>query len=432
MSGTATRSGTSSATRSTDARNTGVLVGFTAVSSLADGVLKVVLPLLAVRLTRSPLAVTGVALTLTLPWLLVALHVGVLVDRVDRRRLLMLANLLRFAAMAVLALLAWREAVSLPVLYLAGAVLGVGEVVAVTTATAVVPSAITRDGQERANSWITGAETVCSEFSGPFVGGLLVAAGFFTALSASTAAFAVALVLPALIVGVGRRVAPRPAPQPVHRQIAAGLAHLWRHRLLRTMALTLSVLCVCWGAWLALIPLVATEVLQATPSQYGLVLSALGVGGALGAVAATPLNRLVGRRWVMFGDIIGTLAMVAAPLLTTSIVAVGAGAFLGGLGGTLWVVNARTLAQRLVPLDMMGRFAAAWRLFSWGALPVGALAVGLLAEVVGLRLAFLPFVVVTALLMIPFLRVVTPEAVSAAETADAEQAATPVAPAVPD
>lgn len=429
MSSTVTMHQAPAPARSADGRNTGVLVGFTAVSSLADGVLKVVLPLLAVRLTRSPLAVTAVALTLTLPWLLVALHVGVLVDRFDRRRLLMLANALRFVAMAALAVLAWRDAVSLPLLYVAGAVLGVAEVVAVTAATAVVPSAVSRAGQERANSWITGAETVCSEFCGPFVGGLLVTAGFLAALSASTAAFAVALVLPALIVGVGRRAVPRPAPQPVHRQIAAGLAHLWQHRLLRTMALTLTVLCVCWGAWLALIPLVATEVLAATPTGYGLVLSALGVGGALGAITATPLNRLVGRRWVMFGDILGTLAMVAAPLFTTSVVAVGAGAFLGGLGGTLWVVNARTLAQRLVPLNMMGRFAAAWRLFSWGALPVGALTVGVLAELVGLRLAFAPFAVATVLLIVPFLRVVTAEAVAAAETADADMAADPATPA---
>src|SRR5687767_1714425 len=99
-----------------DRRNTGVLVGFTAVTNLADGVTKVALPLLATTLTDSPGQVAGVALTLTLPWLLVALHVGVLVDRFDRRVLLWLADLARLGAVGALLVLP----VSLPLLYGAG------------------------------------------------------------------------------------------------------------------------------------------------------------------------------------------------------------------------------------------------------------------------------------------------------------------------
>ncbi|MFD0891607.1 hypothetical protein ACFQ08_44260, partial [Streptosporangium algeriense] len=68
-------------------RNETVLVGFTVATNLADGVAKIALPLLAVELTDSPGLVAGVGLTLTLPWLLASLHVGVLVDRGDRRRL---------------------------------------------------------------------------------------------------------------------------------------------------------------------------------------------------------------------------------------------------------------------------------------------------------------------------------------------------------
>src|ERR1043165_6371732 len=80
-------------------RNTAVVAAFTAATNLADGVMKMALPLLAAQLTRSPAQVTAVSLTLTLPWLLIALHIGVLVDRFDRRRLLWLANGMRLAAM---------------------------------------------------------------------------------------------------------------------------------------------------------------------------------------------------------------------------------------------------------------------------------------------------------------------------------------------
>jgi MFS family permease len=160
--------------------------------------------------------------------------------------------------------------------------------------------------------------------------------------------------------------------------------------------------------------------LHASPSRYGILLSALGLGGFAGVICTSPLNRLVGRRWVMFADLAGTFCMVAAPVLSRNLWVIAASAFAGGMGGTLWTVNARTLAQRLVPNEMMGRFWAAWRLFSWGALPVGSILAGALGELFGLRHAFIAFAVAVCVLVPPFLKVVTPAAIEAAENFDAE------------
>jgi len=179
------------------------------------------------------------------------------------------------------------------------------------------------------------------------------------------------------------------------------------------MALSLSVLCACWGAWLALMPLFATTAMGLDAKGYGIMLSALGVGGLMGAVSTTTLNRLFGRRNVMLADLIGTFAMVAIPVVTTNLWAVSAGAFFGGLGGTLWTVNSRTISQHLVPGSMLGRYSAASRLFSWGAMPIGAALVGVLAEFFGIRIAFAVFAVCTALLIIPFILVVTPARLNA-------------------
>ena len=400
----------------TDLRNSVVLMVFTAVTNLADGVTKIVLPLLAIRLTQSPLQVTGVALTLTLPWLLTALHIGAIVDRLDRRRLIVAANGMRVTAVTALLFAVQVGAASIPLLYAAGLVLGVAEVIALTAATALVPMAVSPPGRDRVNSWMTAAETVCNDFCGPFVGGMLVAVGYAFALGSSASAFLATLLIPLLLVGSfrpARRASA--AARPMRAEIVEGMRFLWRSPLLRTMALTLTVLCLCWGAWLGLIPLLATRAAHVGPTGYGLIISGLGVGGVSGAVSAVPLNRLVGRRWVMFGDLVGTFAMVATPVATTSAITIGASAFLGGMGGTLWSVNARTLSQQLVPAELMGRFHAAWRLLSWGALPIGSGVVGALAEVVGLRAAFLPFVVGAAALVVPFFRVITPQAVAAAE-----------------
>ncbi|MCX4672529.1 MFS transporter [Streptomyces sp. NBC_01381] len=398
----------------TGRRNTAVLVGFTAVTNLADGVMKMALPLLAAQLTGSPAQVTAVSMTLTLPWLLVALHIGVLVDRFDRRRLLWGANGMRLAAMGWLTGSAVTGGITLVQLFSAGVILGVADVLASTSASALVPAAVPAAGRERANAWMVGAETVGQEFAGPFVGGLLLAAGTGLALGLIGASYAIAAL--ALLLLVGRFQAARPAadaaPVSVNSRIAEGLRFLWGDPVLRTLSLVVAVLAAVWGAWLALMPLYAQQAMELGPQEYGIVLSALGVGGVAGTVAVTWVNRLLGARWAMFADLVGTTAMVALPALTTNIAAVAVGAFLGGMGGTLWTVNARTITQRMVPDAMLGRYGAAARLFSFGAMPLGAALVGLLAELGGMRPAFGVFAVATAATPVLFLRNVTRQALA--------------------
>lgn len=408
------------APRDRSSRNTAVLVSFTAITNLADGVTKVVLPLMATALTDSPAQVAGVGLTLTLPWLLVALHVGVLVDRFDRRLLLWLADATRILVVGALLLLALSDSVTLPALYAGGLALGIAEVVALTSAATLVPSAVAPAGQERANAWVAGAETACNEFCGPFVGGLLVAAGASVALGWTAVGYLIGTLILILLAGrfKPRSDDTRPAGS-VNQRITEGLRFLWQQRLLRLMALALTVLSACWGAWLALMPLLATTLMNLDAREYGILLSALGAGGLVGALTVTTVNRLLGRRWAMFADLLGTAAMVAAPVITTNLWVVAGGAFLGGMGGILWTVNARTIGQRLVPDAMFGRYNAAARLFSWGAMPLGAGLVGVLAEWFGMRAAFAVFAVATVLIIVPFLRTVTPGALAEADAAPA-------------
>ncbi|MFJ6632456.1 MFS transporter [Streptomyces sp. NPDC091376] len=399
-------------------RNTTVLVTFTAITNLADGVTKVVLPLMATRLTDSPAQVAGVGLTLTLPWLLVALHVGVLVDRFDRRLLLWIADIARMLVVAALLFLSLQDAVTILALYTGGLVLGVAEVVALTSAATLVPSAVAPAGQERANAWVAGAETACNEFCGPFVGGLLVAAGASVALGWTGAGYLIGTLILVLLVGRFKPKADDTRPAgTVNQRIGEGIRFLWQQRLLRLMALALTVLSACWGAWLALMPLVATSLMDLDAREYGMLLSALGAGGLVGALTVTTVNRVLGRRWSMFADLVGTAAMVATPVISTNLWVVAAGAFLGGMGGILWTVNSRTISQRLVPDAMFGRYNAAARLFSWGAMPLGAGLVGVLAEWLGIRTAFAVFTVATLLIIVPFLRTVTPQALAEADAA---------------
>ncbi|MFG2848516.1 MFS transporter [Kitasatospora sp. NPDC048296] len=398
------------------ARNAQVLVAFTAVTNLTDGVTKVALPLIASSLTKSPVLVSGVLFTMTLPWLLVALHVGALVDRADRRRLLWLANGLRVAAIAAVLAAMEADAIGLPLLYAGAVVLGVAEVIALTSASALVPSAIAPARRERVNAVMTGVETVSNEFVGPFVGGVLVTVSASLALGVSTGGYlAATAVLPLL---VGRFKVARAADRPqvsVNRQIGEGLRFLWRQQLLRTLSLSVAALVFCWAAWFALMPLVATRTWKVSPTGYGALVGALGVGGLIGTLVVGRVNRLLGRRWAMFANIVAAASMVAVPAVAANVWACGAAAFLGGLGSTLWVVNTRTISQALVGADMMGRYSSASRLFSGGALPLGAAVAGGLGQAVGYRITFALFAAAAAIVIVPFVRAFTPEALAEVE-----------------
>ncbi|MYS78947.1 MFS transporter [Embleya scabrispora] len=414
------------------ARNTAVLLAFTLATNLADGITKIALPVLATRSTDSPALISLVSLTLTLPWLLVALPVGVLVDRADRRRLLWLADGLRLLTIGGLIAIVLGGRATLGVLALGGLVLGVAEVIALTATSALIPAIVPRADRERANALITGAETAANEFAGPFVGGLLLAAGTGLALGVTWVAYLAASLLLLLLTGRFRAAgragndsdvtstgtdggsaasdAPEAAaPESVAGQIGAGLGFLRRHRLLRTMSLILTVLCASWGGWLALMPLVAHDLMRLSAREYGVVLSALGVGGLLGALVVGRLNRLIGHRRVMLADLVGTFAMMAVPAVTTNLWAVAAAAFVGGLGGTLWSVDARLIGQNLVPEHMMGRYSGAARLLGWGAMPLGAGLIGVLAQWFGVRAAFVVFAIAVAATIPVYLRVVTAE-----------------------
>ncbi|GAA3797504.1 hypothetical protein GCM10022226_16060 [Sphaerisporangium flaviroseum] len=166
---------------------------------------------------------------------------------------------------------------------------------------------------------------------------------------------------------------------------------------------------------------------------YGLLISAIGVGGLAGALLTSVVNRLVGMRWALFLDLVGTFVMMIVPAVLPVPWAVGAAALVGGMGGTLWTVNSRVIAQTVVPGHLLGRYGAASRLLGWGALPVAAGLAGLLAELVGVRMTFAVFAGTTALLFVPFLRAVTDRELAAATSAggsDADHASTGTDPEI--
>ncbi len=141
---------------------------------------------MAVTLVDSPALVAGVAFLGTLPWLVFALPAGALADRVDRRRSMLVANLLRAAVVAILVLVAVLGWTSLAALYAVALCLGIAEVVYDTSAQSILPQLIGREQLSRANGRLQAAELTANEFVGPPLGGVLVATGAAVAFATSS------------------------------------------------------------------------------------------------------------------------------------------------------------------------------------------------------------------------------------------------------
>jgi MFS family permease len=391
-----------------------------AFANLADGVFQVALPLLAVQLTRSPLLIAGVNLAARLPWLL-ALVAGALADRLDRRQTMVRVNLVRTVLLAGLALAVVTDLATLPMLYAVALLLGMAETLFDTSAQSLLPAIVAREDLTRANSRLFAVELVANTFVGPPLGGLLAAAGLAVAMGAPAVAYLAGAGCLALIAGGFRATGAAPAGTTRLRdEIAEGAGFVWRHPVLRPLAIMLGVQNMAFAAVFSVFVLFAVEPgpMGLSKAGYGILLATLGVGSLLGTWLAVPGERRLGPVRILVLSVVLSAASLVTYLLTTSPVLVGASLAVSGVAMVLWNVVTVSLRQRITPDRLLGRMNAAYRLVGWGTMPIGALLGGVLAEWLGLRPAFLVAALITLATLAGF-RWVTEEAVARAEAAGA-------------
>jgi MFS family permease len=390
-----------------------------ALSNLADGLVKIALPLVAVTLTDSPGLVAGVTLAVTLPWLLFALPAGALADRVDRRVAMVTANVLRAAAVAVLAvpLVLWLESseAAILALYAMALLLGTAETVYDTSAQSILPQVVPRDRLPRANGRLIAAELTANEFVGPPLGGLLVAAGVAAAFATPAVLWAAAV--GALVLMRGSFAIPRREPTTLRADVAEGLRYLWRHRLLRTLAAMTGLFNFATNATFAVFVLYAVgpdSAMGLTAATFGLLFATIAAGNLVGALLADPIVRRLGRSRSLALGILGGVGTVGMPALTINPLVIAAAFVVGGVTNALWNVVAVSLRQRITPDRILGRINSSYRLVAWGTRPLGAAVGGLLGELLGLRAVF---TVAAALILITLIGMtqVTETAIGTAE-----------------
>jgi MFS family permease len=353
-----------------------------AVSSTGDGAFAAALPLLAVTVTRDPRLVSVVTAATYLPWLLLSLPAGAVVDRYDRPALMASAQSAQTAVVAAVTVLIVMRHAGIQVLAAAGFLLGSAEVIASNAAQSVLPALVPPELLPRANGSQQVSLTVGESFLGPPAGSLLFAAAAALPFGLDAVSFAGSAALLAAL--------PRTPRHEIRRApIAEGLRWLARHRPLRVIAVLLGIYNFANQMGQAVLVLLATQTLHVSSRGYGLLLASSAVGSVVGGLVNPVLSRRLGLLPALVLPAVINAAAFAGLGLAPDPAAAAALLALQGFSVTLWNVVTVSLRQRIVPGHLLGRVNSVYRMLGWGLMPAGALAGGFVAHAAGLRAPYL-------------------------------------------
>lgn len=364
------------------------------LSMLGSSVSTVVIPLVAVvSLNASGFQVGLLGFLQTVPFLVLSLFIGVLVDRVRRRPLLIAADFGRAVAIGAIPLLALGGWLSMGALYVCVLVVGVLTVVFELTYFAYTPRLLPQSLLLAGNSRLELSNHVTG-FVGPGLAGAAIAVVRIPyVLVLDAVSYLVSAVC--LLMIKDAEPAPKPSnratPRQVLTEIGQGLRALFGNRYLRPVMLNATAYNLAAQMILTLFVLYATRHLDIAPGWIGLIFAA----GALGGVAGGAIINRAVKRYRFGPTFVASMAIVRVALPLVALVGGGPMPLLVGGFAAIWFVTlfglvasnacVMTLRQVAVPDELRGRMNAGFRTFSFGAIPVGALLAGVLASVIGVR-----------------------------------------------
>lgn len=362
----------------------------TVASNLGDGLVLAAFPLLAASLTNDPIAISALTATMGLPWLVLGPISGAIVDRYDRRILMVAFDALRATSLALYAIAVVTGAGSLWLLYLVVFLIAAGETIVDTSAQSLLPALVSKDELDRANGRLFSTMTIAHRFLGPPLGGLLFGVVVVAPVIADSASFAIAAFLILSLKGhYSASTKEARAVQSVRASVVEGLLWLWAHRPIRTFAIGAALLNIGIVAGEAILVLFATEQLSLGGVGFGALFAATAAGYAGGSAVASPITARADRLKVIGMSVAGVALALAVVASARHWLVAAVGLFVIGLASGLWDVIAVSFRQAAVPDRLLGRIMAAYRVIAHGSIPVGALLGGISARLGGNRAAFL-------------------------------------------
>lgn len=364
-------------------------------SNISDGLFKTAAPLLAASLTHDPVLISLMAALVMLPWLLFAIPIGAIVDRVDRRIALAVANGVRFAMAATLAYWVATDQINIGLLYLVAFVIGIAEVAYDTTAQALIPQILKPSHLERGNARLEIGATVVGEFIGAPLSGMLYAIAIAIPFISGAAGIAIATVLVLLIPVKFHYDFERAAAAAVAKvrtgywaDIRFGIRYLYEDkRLLKLVLFTTSV-----GFWFSASG--STQVLfflnelHVPVAVFGFIMLTPAVGNIVGAWLAPKVSKRFGRMNVMSLAIVGSGVLVTIGGFSPNIYFWSSLGILGGMMMSWWNILLMSTYHQIIPNELFGRIHGTRRTLVWGMMPLGSLVGGAIATI-GLREAII-------------------------------------------
>ena len=369
------------------------LFSASAISNLADGLLAVAAPLLAISLTKNPVLISMLSALVMLPWLLFAIPIGLIVDRVDKRLLITFTNSLRFVIAGLLALAISTDFVTIYWLFLAAFLIGISEVASDTASQSLIPVILEKRHFERANSRLNIAETVIQNFIGGPLSGFLYATAVVLPFVLNSAGFLIAAIfvflIPAHLITESRDEAKEPSEKKSFiGDIKFGLKYLWNDSDLRGLVTITTSLGFFYSLSMSTMILFITEVLGLQAKFFGVLMAGAGSGAIIGAVLAPRISKKFGRGKVLALAIFMSSVTVLFQAFSPNYWVFGVVGFVSSFFITNWNILLMSCYQVLIPKELYGRIHGARRTFVWGMMPLGAFLGGVIAQA-GLRLPLL-------------------------------------------
>jgi predicted MFS family arabinose efflux permease len=357
-------------------------------TNFGDGVAAAAGPLLVASLTDDPFLISLAALLRWGPPLVFGLYAGVLSDRLDRRRIVIAANVLRALVLAGLVVTMVTGVVTVLIALLALGLITVAEVFADNTTATLAPMLVPRDDLALANSRLQTGFLTLNQLAGPPIGAALFAAGiawpFLTQVILVVAG--VTLVSRISLPPNGRDASE--ARRSIRQDITEGFRWTIHHAAVRTLSLTILIFNVTFGAAWSILVLYAQEQLGLGAIGFGLLTTVSAVGGLLGTALYGWITRRVSLGNVMrIGLIIETLTHLCLAITTSAWVA-SVIFFIFGAHAFIWGTTSITVRQRAVPAHLQGRVNSLNTISVYGGLVVGSAIGGILATRYGVTAPF--------------------------------------------
>lgn len=356
------------------------------VSNLGDGAALAAGPLLVAAETRSPFLVAAAALLQRLPWLAFGLHAGAIADRLDRRRLVVLADLTRAAVLLALSATILTGVIDIGVVLAAMFAMGLAEVFSVTASGTLLPMIVDHDDIGVANARLQASVLVGNQLVGPAAGAALFTLGHEVPFLVQAGCVAL---------GAGfvsrirlRRTRLTEVSERVRTEIAEGLRWLVHHPAMRTLAIVMLTFNITWGAAWSVLVLWAQDRVGMGAVGFGLLTTASAVGGLAATASFGWFDRHVSYRVLMSVCLTTEVLMHAALALTTTAWLAMVLMTCFGFYAFIWASVSQTIRQRAVPEDFQGRVGSVYLVGLFGGLVAGQAIGGVIADHAGVVAPF--------------------------------------------